>query len=287
MAGDEVFPGFELQPLSGYSQLYHDWLSEIIANINNVAELKVVLYTFRHTCGFQEAEVAKYITVDEFMFGRKHKDGTRMDFGTRLSEMSVRTACKKGVEHGFLVEDVDDTDFARIKKGYNLNFRNGVQVLESGVQSLDPGTQSLESGTRRVRPRSVKETPEKNSSKETYREILVTHSQKELSEKALDFMEQKKLATFYELERYLHRYIKVRGHRSIYLSKYKNAVVWHGMSDEFCETYMRLQANEKIALQFGSESLYIKGRKLRLPLATALEDHEELQWHPMIIKYVE
>lgn len=285
------FPGFEYSPDCGYSQLYHDWLSEIIANIDNVAELKVVLYAFRHTCGFQEQDTAKYITVDEFMFGRKRKDGTRLDFGTRLSEMSVRTATKKGVEHGFLVEEIDDSDLARIKKGYGLNFRcedeesTEVQSLESEVQSLDPGPQTLEFWTKRVVPRSEKDTPERNQKKNTDREILVTQSQKELYEKALDFIALKKSVTYAELEQYLHRYIRVRGKGAIIFTNIKNVVAWTDVSADFCNIWQQVLNTKKVHCEVCDESLY-KGRKPRLPITYKLEDQEEKHWHPLMINYI-
>ncbi len=86
----------ERQPFEGFTQedvnkyfCMPNMAIDIIAEIDSLAELKVVLYIMRHTWGFHEYEGNKRITVDEFMYGRK-SNGKRMDAGTRLSEMSVR-----------------------------------------------------------------------------------------------------------------------------------------------------------------------------------------------------
>jgi len=57
------------------------------------------------------------------MHGRKKKDGTRMDNGTGLSNTSVVDGTKRAVEHGYLDEEIDNRDKARIKKSYRLKMR--------------------------------------------------------------------------------------------------------------------------------------------------------------------
>lgn len=157
------FTGFS-RPESNFFKLPNEWI-DITADIDNIAELKVVQYILRHTWGYQEYGIKKHITIDEFIRGRKRKDGSRMDSGTGLSEMSVRNGITKALEHGFIEAIVDDSDKARVKKYYSLKMQKDesyekdsyeeVQTLESGVQSLDPRGTSF-------RPRSEKETLERN-----------------------------------------------------------------------------------------------------------------------------
>lgn len=122
---EEVFPGFcHPDEIEGYSQLAHEWLDEICSQIDNIAEIKVILYIFRHTCGFQEHFKWKRISIDEFMYGRLYAEGQgRMDRGTGLSEMSVRNGLKKAEDDKYILCKVDARDRARIKKFYKLNFR--------------------------------------------------------------------------------------------------------------------------------------------------------------------
>jgi hypothetical protein len=94
------------------------------AMIDNLAELKVVLYIMRHTWGFKEYNVPKHITVDEFMHGRKKIDGTRMDSGTGLSKSAVLDGLDRALKHGFIECRIDDHDRARVKHYYQLKIRN-------------------------------------------------------------------------------------------------------------------------------------------------------------------
>ncbi len=128
-----VFPGFNTT-FKGYSQLPNEWLDEICSQIDNVAELKIVLYIYRHTWGFQEKKISpdepakhdetKQITTDEFAHGRKRKDGTRMDNGTGLGLTAVKDGVARAIKHGYIVCETDDRDRARIKKSYGLKMQN-------------------------------------------------------------------------------------------------------------------------------------------------------------------
>ena len=119
-----AFSGFDSSAIEmGYSQLAHEWLDNMLSGIDNLAELKVVLYIFRHTCGFQEPEDYKHITIDEFMSGRCYADGSRMDNGTGLSEMSVRSGLKKAEGEGYIEVKTNRRDLARIRKSYRLRFQ--------------------------------------------------------------------------------------------------------------------------------------------------------------------
>ena len=166
------FPGFD-RPTENWFRMPNYW-TDITADINNIAELKVVEYILRHTWGYQEYGIKKRITIDEFMYGRKHQDGTRMDKGTGLSEMSVRNGLQKALEDGLIEEEVDASDRGRIKKFYSIRMREETGV-DLEVQTLDPRVQDLESevqtlhpqGTR-VRPRTEKDTLERNLKKDIH-----------------------------------------------------------------------------------------------------------------------
>ncbi len=166
-----AFSGFD-QPEANWFRMPNNW-TDITAQIDNIAELKIVEYVLRHTWGYREFNIKKHITVDEFMRGRKRKDGERLDQGTGLSERSVYNGLAKAVEHGFIEEAVDDSDRARVKKYYSLNMKPepsrgddasdqedalGVHDLQAGVQSLHPGSQSLQGRGANFAPRSEKDT---------------------------------------------------------------------------------------------------------------------------------
>jgi len=97
---------------------------EAMSHIDNLSELKIVLYVMRHTWGFQEFDKHKKITIDEFMRGRKMKDGSRMDSGTGLSNRAVIDGTEKAVRHGFLECETDKRDLGRVKKHYRLKIKD-------------------------------------------------------------------------------------------------------------------------------------------------------------------
>jgi hypothetical protein len=166
------FIGFS-QPKSNYYKVPNEWV-EILAFLDNVAEIKILNYLIRHTWGFQEYGIFKHLTVDEFMNGRKHKDGSRFDSGTGLSEMSVRNGIRRALEHGFIEVEIDDRDKGRIKKYYRLKMQqpdhelNEPDELERNQQQEEKeemeeiGVQSLDPNPTKFRPRSEKDTLERN-----------------------------------------------------------------------------------------------------------------------------
>ena len=118
----KVFEGFSHPQDVGFTRLPNDWLDEL-AQIDNLAELKIILYLARHSWGFQEYDQWKKITTDEFMNGRRYGDGTRMDNGTGLSEMSVRHGLHKAIEQGYILLGIDQHDKARKKLYYKLKMK--------------------------------------------------------------------------------------------------------------------------------------------------------------------
>lgn len=129
------FVGFTAEDLeSSYFRMPTVWML-MCAEIDNLAELKVVQYVIRHTYGYINKKTGKpmydqlkKITVDEFVNGRK-SGNERMDFGTGLSDKAVKEGLTRAVEHGFLVVTIDDSDKARIKKYYGLKVQEVEQEL--------------------------------------------------------------------------------------------------------------------------------------------------------------
>jgi hypothetical protein len=127
MSHSTPFPGFSSPDDEGFTRIPHDFF-EVCSQINNVAELKVILYIARHTWGFQEYSKWKRFSVNELMHGRR-SGGKRMDSGTGLSEMSVRHGLEKAVYHGYLVCGVDNRDLARITKYYYLKMHESEEQV--------------------------------------------------------------------------------------------------------------------------------------------------------------
>ena len=121
---DPVFAGFDV-PRQNWFKMPNTW-TDITAGITSLAELKVIEYVLKHTWGYREYGLTKHITTDEFMRGRRRKDGTRIDRGTGLSKPSVIAGLKNAIAHGYLEELVDDSDRARIKKSYSLKMLPGL-----------------------------------------------------------------------------------------------------------------------------------------------------------------
>lgn len=110
------FKGFS-DPEENWSKLPHEFL-EALPIVDSMSELKCILYILRHTWGYHDER--KRISTDEFMHGRKKKDGTRIDKGTGLSKKSVILGLQKAEEHGFIEVNLDKRDMARMKKVYEL-----------------------------------------------------------------------------------------------------------------------------------------------------------------------
>jgi hypothetical protein len=153
----------EREPFSGFPQeirqtdfsiLPNVWIN-VCAAIENLAELKVVLYIMRHTWGFNNYDSFVRITIDEFMNGRKRSDGSRMDMGTQLSKVAVVNGLALAEKDGFIVSELDESDKARKKKSYKLNMlpaqeqedegQSDVKIVYTdGKDCLHQDTQSLQ-----------------------------------------------------------------------------------------------------------------------------------------------
>jgi hypothetical protein len=128
-----LFSGFE-KPQQNWFKMPYAW-TDITAKVTSLAELKVVEYVLKHTWGYQEYNLKKKISIDEFMHGRKRKDGTTIDLGTGLSKQSVIDGLKNAVKHGFLDVEKDDSDQARKKRYYSLKMQ---ETSDEEAPASDP-----------------------------------------------------------------------------------------------------------------------------------------------------
>jgi hypothetical protein len=166
-----IYEGFE-KPASNYFRLPRDW-TDITSKITSLAELKIVEYVLKHTWGYHEYGQVKKITIDEFMHGRKYKTGERVDKGTGLTKQSVIDGIKKAIAHGLLLEEIDSSDKARIKKSYALKMKDAAdhdkdpiegennEANRADVKNLDIGVKNLDSKGQEFRHRSEKDTIDK------------------------------------------------------------------------------------------------------------------------------
>jgi hypothetical protein len=124
----------------GFSEPTENWFKFPIQLINCLPDFdkkQIVLLTYllRHTWGYQDDDPKK-ITIDEFMNGRKKRDGTRIDRGTGLAKTSIVDGLDMLEKAGFITVEIDDSDKARIEKWYAPRMS---KIPTSDVQNLDIG----------------------------------------------------------------------------------------------------------------------------------------------------
>lgn len=146
------FEGFE-QPEENWSKLPNQ-LIDLLPQIETLGEMKIILYTLRHTWGFRDDY--KKITLDEFENGRKRRDGTRLDKGTGLSKPTIINGIKRAISHRFLYSFTDTGDLGRAKKFYSLS--------QEGLKNLTPTIKKFNPHYKEPLHRSEKETLETNLS---------------------------------------------------------------------------------------------------------------------------
>ena len=169
MSDTNKFQGFG-SPKQNWFKTPNEW-TDITAEISTIAEMKVVEYLLKHTWGYQEYGVKKHISVDEFMNGRKRKDGSRIDKGTGLSKPSVIAGLKKAVSRGLVKVEINDNDKARIKKYYGLFMKeadedkteNGKE--DEGLKPFTPEVKSFYPRGKDIEPRTEKDTLERQQHK--------------------------------------------------------------------------------------------------------------------------
>jgi hypothetical protein len=179
---DETFEGF-VPPTKNYFPMPNNWI-DICAQINSLAELKVVQYVLRHTWGYREYGIKKVITTDEFMQGRKRADGTRIDKGTGLSNRSVIDGLRAAVSHGYLEFALDETDKARKAKSYALKMQPDVKNVHiPDVKKLH--SKDTNSDVKNVHS-SYEETAHQGEDTSYQREDTSHRSEKDTIEKHLE-----------------------------------------------------------------------------------------------------
>jgi hypothetical protein len=173
------FPGFQ-PPKANFSKLPHS-LIEALPLVESLAELKVVLYVLRHTWGYQEYQLPKRITMDEFEHGRKAGNGARLDNGVGMAKNSVKAGISKAIEHGFLQRKAEKKkDFGRSSYVYSLVILRG--------QDLTPGGQELTVIGSEVDPRTEKETKKESLSTESIEQTFDTVDESNV----IDWLAEKK-----------------------------------------------------------------------------------------------
>lgn len=211
--------GFLAPPDGGqYVKVARDFITEAMIHLKDSA-LRVVLYLFAHSWGFQEYGRKLHLTIDEFVHGRKKADGTRMDQGAGLSESSARTGLRLAEKAGYITCETDDHDRGRIAKSYGIHVRympeedrgvkstppaeqqaagtsmknstlaRGVNFTPLGDEIYTSGPQNLHLNPVKFTPRTGKGTLERNSLKETLerKDTVATLNEKELTQLALSF----------------------------------------------------------------------------------------------------
>ena len=117
------FKGFS-PPKTNYFRLPNEW-TNLTHDIKSLAEMKIIEYILRHTWGYQEFDLPKRITLNEFAEGRKKKDGTRIDRGIGMCRKAIIDGIQRAVEDGFITVSTEGQDKARIKKLYQLKMKGG------------------------------------------------------------------------------------------------------------------------------------------------------------------
>lgn len=181
------FVGFTQESISGEYLRVPSIFLGLCAMIDNLAELKVVLYIMRHTWGFREYNAPKRITIDEFVNGRKKADGTRMDFGTGLSKSAVLEGLERAIKHGIVICYADERDQARVKHYYQLKMQSEEQTGPESPETVTTFENSQEyteddAVTKEVTP----VTFEEQYTEESYTEQLVNDCPEQETEEEYD-----------------------------------------------------------------------------------------------------
>lgn len=159
---EPLFKGFE--PISANFTMTPNQAYALMPDLSG-AEFKLLFYIVRHTFGFHEP--SKRITLDEFEYGRKRADGSRIDEGTGITRKTIIAGLQALTDAGYLIREVDDNDKARVKHVYALRMR-GDDAGKTTPQGWKNSTSEVEKSHPRggkTTPRSEKETIERNPRK--------------------------------------------------------------------------------------------------------------------------
>lgn len=129
------FVGFP-EPKTNFTGIPNVFFDEILPHLKE-GELKVMLYIFRHTYGWQKDRDC--ISVSQFVNGIVTKRGKRLDWGTGLVESTVKAAISSVVKSAYVLRYIAGKGRAR-KSYFFLNTaknRELVAALESGQISIE------------------------------------------------------------------------------------------------------------------------------------------------------
>ena len=96
-----MFKGFKpRQDLSGFTAIPNEWFDEVLAKIDNLAELKIVQAVFRKTYGWVE-NWHNGEAVFKIEDGISYSQFAEL---TGLSSASIAEGIKRAIEHGYIVQ---------------------------------------------------------------------------------------------------------------------------------------------------------------------------------------
>lgn len=114
-----------------FTQIPNYLFDELMTNISH-AELRVLLYVMRRTYGFQKN--SDRISISQLMNGIKKEDGTRLDYGTGLSNRAIITAINSLAEKKLIVTDKKHRKTTRIT--LNLGEKSSLSNNEFSVKKV-------------------------------------------------------------------------------------------------------------------------------------------------------
>lgn len=157
------FSGFP-EPKTNFTGIPNIFFDEIMPFLKEGA-LKVMLYIFRHTYGWQKD--VDCISISQFVNGIVTKRGKRLDYGTGLGTSTVKEAITALIQGGYILRFIHGKGRAR-KSFFFLHTVKNRQIvtrLESGQLTL--GDIGLNSGPMNG-PKSGPKTSGQNGPKSGY-----------------------------------------------------------------------------------------------------------------------
>lgn len=133
------FAGFP-EPKTNFTGIPNIFFDEILPNLKE-GELKVMLYIFRHTYGWQKDHDC--ISVSQFVNGIVTKRGKRLDWGTGLAESTVKEAIGSLVKNAYVLRHVVGRGRARdshffLNTAKNREFVAGLESGQIAIETIGP-----------------------------------------------------------------------------------------------------------------------------------------------------
>jgi biotin operon repressor len=198
---DNLFKGFKpRQDLSGFTAIPNEWFDEVLAKIDNLAELKIVQAVFRKTYGWVE-NWHNGEAVFKLEDGISYSQFAEL---TGLSSASIAEGIKRAIEHGYIIQ---------LKKGNFYTSESSVYKIRTIDDKLPekplekPALPTLESkpditlDSKAVPTLDSKVTietiKEKEIKKESHREVYSTNDlPKSRGQKMFDSYKAKEIAEY-------------------------------------------------------------------------------------------